>query len=255
MRRQATFGTWSSSFAYAGFFLATMWLFFWAQHLFAYDFYKLGVLPRTFSGLIGLFFMPFIHSKNEIEHIVNNSIPAFLLMSALFYYYRAIAWRVLILGWLFTGAFLWIFAHNFGRYHIGMSGVIYFLASFLFVSGVLRKYLPLQVLSLFIVFLYGSMVWGIFPMQEKVSWEGHFSGMLMGVIMAFFSRQKGPQRPKYQYEVEKELGIEPPDLEGMYYERLRELEEEEKRRQSESLPRIIYHYTSNDNPRDKDATS
>jgi hypothetical protein len=145
---------------------------------------------------------------------------------------------------------LWVFAQDFGRYHIGMSGVIYFLAAFLFTSGVIRKYLPLQALSLFIVFLYGSMVWGIFPMQEKVSWEGHFSGMLVGLVMAFFHRQKGPQRPKYQYEIEKEMGIEPPDLEGMYNQRLLEIEEEQ-RKTRESISEIVYHYKPNDTPNDK----
>ena len=248
MRNQPTFGSWPSSFLVAGFFIVLMWLFYWAQHLFDLDFYKLGVLPRTTSGLIGILTMPFIHSQREIEHIVNNSIPTLLLMSSLFYYYRPIAWKVLLLGWLLTGFGVWIYAANTGSYHIGMSGVIYFLAGFLFTSGVLRKYLPLQALSLFIVFLYGSMIWGIFPMEEKISWEGHFVGLAVGTVMAFVFKKTGPQRPKFQYEIEKEMGIEPPDLEGMYHERLRQLEE--AARASESLneaenkevSKVVYHY-------------
>jgi len=133
-----------------------------------------------------------------------------------------------------TGLFLWIFGANNGAHHIGMSGVIYSLAAFLFTSGVLRKYLPLQALALFIVFLYGSMIWGIFPTKERISWEGHLSGMIIGVFLAFYYRKLGPQRPKYQYEIEKELGIEPPDLEGMYLEKLRLQEEEELRKLEES---------------------
>lgn len=87
-------------------------------------------------------------------------------------------------------------------------------------------------------------------MQEKVSWEGHFSGMLVGLIMAFFHRQKGPQRPKYQYEIEKEMGIEPPDLEGLYNERLRELEESQRKSQENSVE-VVYHYKANETPNDK----
>jgi hypothetical protein len=109
-----------------------------------------------------------------------------------------------------------------------MSGVIYSLAAFLFTSGVLRKYLPLQALSLFIVFIYGSMIWGIFPTEQHVSWEGHLSGMLVGIFLAFYYRKLGPQRPKYQFEIEKELGIEPPDLEGQYWEQVRQVEEMNK---------------------------
>jgi membrane associated rhomboid family serine protease len=251
MLKASSFGSWSASFLIAGFFILLMWTFYWAQHLFEFNFYSLGILPRSLSGLIGIVTMPLIHSQREAEHIINNSIPAFLLISALFFYYRNIAWKVLLIGWVFTGFGVWIYAANTGSYHIGMSGVIYFLAGFLFTSGVLRKYLPLQALSLFIVFLYGSMIWGIFPMEEKISWEGHFVGLAVGTIMAFIFRDSGPQRPKFQYEIEKEMGIDPPDLEGMYYERLRELEKERLRKeQGEDIlisenPKVIYDYKPN----------
>ena len=134
-----------------------------------------------------------------------------------------------LLSWLFTGALLWLIGGSNGAVHIGMSGVIYALAGFLFTSGVLRGYLPLQALSLFIIFLYGSMIWGVFPTQPRVSWQGHLSGLIVGVVLAFIYRKQGPQRPKYQYEIEKELGIEPPDFEGdlrraIEAERLAELE-------------------------------
>jgi len=89
-----------------------------------------------------------------------------------------------------------------------MSGIVYGLAGFLFTSGVIRKYLPLQALSLFVIFLYGSMIWGVFPTPQPISWEGHLAGLLVGVFLAYWFRKKGPQRPKYQYEIEKELGIE-----------------------------------------------
>ena len=260
MGKAQSFGSWPRSFLIAGFFIVLMWMFYWAQHLFEFNFYTLGILPRSLSGLMGILTMPFIHSQREIEHIVNNSLPAFLLISSLFYYYREIAWKVLIIGWILTGFGVWIYAENTGAYHIGMSGVIYFLAGFLFTSGVLRKFLPLQALSLFIVFLYGSMIWGIFPMEEKISWEGHFVGLAIGTVMAFLFREFGPQRPKFQYEVEKEMGIEPPDLEGMYIERLRQFEEERLRKEQESedsgsdVLKVIYYYRANQSKNDMNST-
>lgn len=234
------------------FVVIVMWMVYWADFLFIFDFHKLGVLPKTFEGLKGIIFMPLIHAHSDFKHIINNSVPTFLLLTLLFYSYKDIAFKVFFGSWLLTGILVWIFATNKGSFHIGMSGVIYALAAFLFTSGVLRKYLPLQALSLFIVFLYGSMIWGIFPTSPRVSWEGHFMGMVVGILLAIYYRTEGPQRPKYQYEIEKELGIEPPDLEGMYLEQIRQ-QEEAIRLQQEALRqleeekinnefKIIYHF-------------
>lgn len=246
------FGSTFEAFMYPTLILLAMWLVFWAEQLFSFEFTKLGVLPRSAEGLKGIIFMPLIHSENEIEHIVNNSVPTFFLFMALVYFYREIAFKVFFVGWILTGISLWFFATNKGAYHIGMSGLVYMLAGFLFTSGVLRKFLPLQAISLFVVFLYGSMIWGIFPMQEKVSWEGHFMGMCIGVLLAFWYKENGPQRPKYQYEIEKEMGIEPPDFEGMWNEKVRLaiLAEEEQERIRTELERaknekiVIYHYST-----------
>jgi membrane associated rhomboid family serine protease len=229
------------------FVLIIMWLVYWSDFLFVYNFHKLGVMPKTSNGLKGIFFMPWIHSHGDIRHLLNNSIPTFLLLTLLFYSYREIALRVFLLSWFVTGILLWIFAQNKGAYHIGMSGVIYALAAFLFTSGVLRKYLPLQALSLFIVFIYGSMIWGIFPTEQHISWEGHLSGMLVGIFLAFYYRKLGPQRPKYQYEIEKELGIEPPDLEGEYWEQVRLVEEQQKLKEEQKKNiRINYEMTKSE---------
>jgi membrane associated rhomboid family serine protease len=194
--------------------LILMWLVYWADYIFPTDFQRYGLVALDRQGLRGIFLMPWIHAHSDIKHILNNSLPTFLLLGLLFYSYKTVAWRVFLLSWLFTGVLLWLIGGSNGAVHIGMSGVIYALAGFLFASGVLRGYLPLQALSLFIIFLYGSMIWGVFPTQPRVSWQGHLSGLIVGVVLAFIYRKQGPQRPKYQYEIEKELGIEPPDFEG-----------------------------------------
>ncbi|MCR9171771.1 MAG: rhomboid family intramembrane serine protease [bacterium] len=216
------FGSTSEAIIYPVLLLALMWLAHWADHLFPLmKFYQYGVQPGEASSLTGILFMPLIHSKVGFEHIINNSVPIAILLGALIYYYRQVALRVFLISWVATGLGLWLFATNTNSYHIGMSGVIYALAGFLFVSGVLRKYLPLQAISLFVAFIYGSMIWGIFPTESHVSWEGHLSGLVTGVILAFIFRKLGPQAPKYQYEIEREMGIEPPDLEGQWRERIR----------------------------------
>ncbi len=237
------FGSNIETIVYPALLLITMWLIFWADHLFNGDFYKLGVLPRTLNGLKGVLFMPLIHSKDEIAHIVNNSGPTAILLGALIFFYRDVALKVFIISWITIGLLVWIYAENKGAYHIGMSGIIYALAGFLFTSGVIRKYLPLQAISLFVAFIYGGMIWGILPMQEKISWEGHLMGLIIGIILAFHYKKIGPASPKFQYEIEKDLGIEPPDLEGIYNEKLRiareQAEEQDRIRQGMV---ILYHY-------------
>lgn len=227
------FGSTKEAIAYPILLVVVLWLVYWADHLFPLiDFYKFGVKPHDISSLKGILFMPLLHSKNEIEHIVNNSFPTAVLLGAIIYYYREIALRVFVFSWIGTGIGVWIFATNAHSYHIGMSGVIYAMAGFLFTSGVIRKYLPLQAISLFVVFVYGSLIWGIFPMQPHVSWEGHLMGLISGVTLALVYRKLGPQSPKYQYEIEKEMGIEPPDFEAELNERIR-LEEELRKAEEE----------------------
>jgi hypothetical protein len=147
-----------------------------------------------------------------------------------------------------TGAFTWLVARD--SYHIGMSGVIYGLFGFLFLSGALRNYRPLMGLSLFVIFLYGSLIWGIFPMQEHVSWEGHLFGLGSGLLLAYVFKNQGPQSPKYKYEIEKELGIEPEDLE----EKWRELNTVSSSNPSDGKPdtAVNYHFVPKSNTQSPD---
>ncbi|MFK7786693.1 MAG: rhomboid family intramembrane serine protease [Crocinitomicaceae bacterium] len=247
-RQTHQFGSTVEAIVYPILLLIVMWIVFWSDHLFPeIHFYRYGVIPGESETLGGILLMPLLHSKQEIGHIVNNSVPTMILLGTLIYYYREIALRIFVFSWLLTGIGLWVFAENTSSYHIGMSGVVYALAAFLFTSGVLRKYRPLQGISLFVAFVYGSMVWGLFPIEPRVSWEGHLAGAVTGFILAIIYRKRGPQAPKYIYEIEKELGIEPPDLEGIYNERVRlaKLQEEERERLAKGHV-IVYHYVPND---------
>jgi membrane associated rhomboid family serine protease len=161
-----------------------LWIVYWGEFYMPFDLIQLGILPRTFSGLIGVIFSPLLHSTNDINHIVNNSIPLFILTLTLLYYYRKVAFNVFFLSWILSGILTWVLAKNTGSYHIGISSILYSLVCFLFFSGVIQRKKQLQAVSLLIVFLYGSMFWGIFPMEEKVSWEGHLGGSIAGIFLA-----------------------------------------------------------------------
>ena len=73
------------------------------------------------------------------------------------------------------------------------------------ISGIIRNNPKLSAVSFVVVFLYGSLVWGILPIEEHVSWEGHLSGMVTGFLIAYFYKEEGPKRKKYQWEIDEEL--------------------------------------------------
>ena len=102
-----------------------------------------------------------------------------------------------------SGFWLWIIGRP--SFHIGASGLIYALASFLFISGIIRKTPRLAAVSMLIIFLYGSMIWGVLPTNMPISWEGHLSGFIAGILVAIFFKNKGPKRKKYQWEIDEEL--------------------------------------------------
>ena len=166
------------------------------------DWYYLGVYPQKIQGLKGILLSPFIHGS--IKHLFNNIVPLFFLLSAMIHFYDKLAYTIYICIHIGCGVILWFIGREV--FHIGASGVVYGLASFMFFSGILRKNTQLLAFSMLITFLYGSMVWGIFPetVKKGVSWEAHLSGAIIGLILAIVLIKKGPQRKKYEWEDEDE---------------------------------------------------
>tara|TARA_Y100000589_G_scaffold323076_1_gene357058 strand:+ start:2126 stop:2749 length:624 start_codon:yes stop_codon:yes gene_type:complete len=181
-------------------FLLIMWTTHLFQFVFNISFIKLGVLPKTYIGLKGVFLSPFIHK--DWSHLINNSYPILVLGTLLFYSYKKIAYRIFFLLFIFSGVLLWMIGRQ--SFHIGASGIIYSLASFLFFSGIIRKNPPLTAISLVVLFLYGSMIWGLFPINKFSSWEGHISGFITGLVISILFREDGPKRKKYQWEIDEE---------------------------------------------------
>ncbi|SFU31598.1 Membrane associated serine protease, rhomboid family [Pustulibacterium marinum] len=158
-----------------------IWSVFYAEVNFHWDAVVFGVYPRTFPGLIGVITSPFVHGS--LSHLYNNTLPLLILGSALFYFYPKLSWKVVVLGWIGTGFLTWLIGRS--SYHIGASGLIYLLTSFLFFKGILTKYFRLVAVSLIVVFVYGSTIWYLFPIEDTVSWEGHLAGFITGLILAF----------------------------------------------------------------------
>ena len=190
-----------SIFILPALFILVLFVVEWIEHTYGMRFAKYGVLPRTLEGLKGVLLSPFIHS--DWKHLTNNALPLFVLTATLGFFYKGIAKEVFLWSWLMSG--LWLWAIGRPSFHIGASGLLYALASFLFFSGFIRKHTKLMSISMFVVFLYGGMVWGIFPMKKHISWEGHLAGALAGLILAYWFKDNGPPKQVYQYEIDELL--------------------------------------------------
>jgi len=192
-----------SSIAISFLFIFFIWLIMVFEAYTGFDLTKLGIYPRKASGLVGVFSSPLIHA--DFSHLVSNSITLFVLMFILFYTYRKSAIRVFIIVYVFSGLTVWLVARP--AYHIGASGLVYGLLSFLFFIGVLRKDTRSIALSLLITFLYGGLVWGVLPIDPKVSFESHLLGAISGAVCAIIFRKTDPII-KYDWESDDDDGDE-----------------------------------------------
>jgi membrane associated rhomboid family serine protease len=153
-----------------------------------------GLQPLTPAGLTGIFTMPLLHA--DWEHLISNTPAMLLLIFGLFLFYKQGAWRILLSLYLVSGLLTWLMGRS--ATHIGASGLVYALAAFHFVSGVIRKAPRRRAFALLVAFLYGGFVWAFFPslyIGTSISWEGHLSGLLAGITLAFYFRDEGQEPP------------------------------------------------------------
>ena len=181
------------SFLYPSLFVAVLWGIKLFEVVEQVNLSWYGIYPRKTSGLIGIVTAPLLHG--DFPHLISNTLPLLVLGPIIFYFYRTIAFNVFFWVYVMTG--VWVWAAGANGYHIGASGIIYGFITFLFFSGIFRKDPRLMALSLFVTFLYGGAIWGIFPLQQGVSWESHMLGSLAGIITAYNFRNEGPPPRKY----------------------------------------------------------
>jgi len=206
-------------------FVLILWTVYWVEVRFGLNLNTLGIYPRNLEGLRGILFSPFIHGS--VEHLFNNSIPIVVLTAFLFHFYRNVSFKVLLLGMLLSGLITW----GIGRssYHIGASGIIYVLASFIFFKGIFSKYYRWIALSLIVVFIYRSLIWYVFPIKDGISWEGHLGGFITGLLLAVFLKVEQPKEKRYDWEAqdyddENDVFLKHFDEDGNFIEKPPEIE-------------------------------
>lgn len=180
--------------------VAFLWVVLGFDEVYGLHLSRFGIFPRTLHGLRGILFAPLVHGG--AEHLFNNSVPLLILGWLTVYFYPKASGRVLWVSWLTTGLWVWVMGRE--SFHIGASGIVYALAAFIFFSGVVRRRIALMAVSLIVVFLYGSLWWGVLPIRSGVSWESHLAGGIVGAVMAWYYRKLPPAHvpPPRVYEEE-----------------------------------------------------
>jgi membrane associated rhomboid family serine protease len=160
----------------------------------------LGIVPRDTDNLIGIILSPLIHG--DFSHLMSNTPPLFVLGFLVLFFYPQGSRKAVPMLYVLSGAILWVIGRS--AIHIGASTIVYGLASFLFFSGVFRRDIRSIGLALIVVFIYGgSLSMGLLPINPGVSWEGHLSGGIAGIISALVYKKYDPPR-KYSWEDEND---------------------------------------------------
>jgi membrane associated rhomboid family serine protease len=178
-------------------FVLLLWIIKVSEIMFNLNFTTLGILPGSVKGIPGIFLSPLIHAN--IKHLFSNSLPILFLGSGIIYFYRNASYKVIAIIYIGTGILDWLFARK--AYHIGASGLIYGFVTFLFFSGIIRRDTRAIALALLVTFLYGSLIWGVLPLDSSVSWESHLFGSILGILCAFLFKASDPS-VKYEWEYE-----------------------------------------------------
>ncbi len=167
-------------------FIGLLWVVKFVEVATGHDLTYLGILPRSLEGSIGIITGPLVHG--DFFHLLANSIPLLITGIGMIYFYSKKGLEVIALIYIMTGFWVWIAARD--AYHVGASGLVYGLISFLMFSGFIRRDMSTLAISFAVLFLYGSsLVTGIFPTSEGISWESHFMGALAGLFCAIYFRK------------------------------------------------------------------
>lgn len=172
------------SLQYALFIVLVFWIVKWVEYLFDLHFHTIGIYPRTFKGLLGILTSPLVHA--DFEHLIANSVPMLILTTLLFFFYKKKGIGIFGLLWLTAGILTWIIGRS--SWHIGASSVIYAMAFFLVFGGIFSKSIKLILVSVIVAIAYSGLIFGLFPVNEQVSWEGHFAGAFSGFFWAYLFR-------------------------------------------------------------------
>jgi membrane associated rhomboid family serine protease len=223
-----------------------MWVAFFYNLAFDLHLNDFGIKPRVVEGLLGILFSPFLHG--DFGHLFSNSIPFLVSGAFIYHFFRKEAFILFLLIWAGSGFLTWFWGDYYTN-HIGASGMVYGMVFFLLTGGIIRKNRSLAAVALILVFLYGGMIWGIFPQFRidltRISWEGHAGGALTGAVLAYVYRKAGPEDDVLPDEEDEEM--------PQWWTDMQRAEEEKRKMEENSGMNIFYHYRPKQEEKEEDA--
>jgi len=162
---------------------------------------RFGVRPRSLPGLAGILVAPLLHG--DFSHLISNSLPLLVLGTGMLYLYPHSSLKVIPAVYLGPGLAVWLFGRP--PLHIGASGLVYGLAIYILISGIIRRDTRAVSAAMLVFFLYGTLLWGLLPNHSSISWETHLIAALIGLVLALlFRRLDVPLRKRYDWENESD---------------------------------------------------
>ena len=168
--------------------VALLWVVEGLDTLLSHRLDRFGVRPHHLVGLRGIAFAPFLHAG--WAHLIGNTVP--LAVLTLLIAGRSVVRyvSVFLVVTLISGLGMWLLGGS-NELHLGASGVIFGLLTYLISRGFFARRAGQVVVGLVVALVYGGALRGVFPTTNGVSWQGHLFGAIGGVLAAYmFDRRE-----------------------------------------------------------------
>ena len=163
--------------------LAVMWVVHAVQWLMPGNLHQFGILPRTFSGLLQIPLAPFIHGS--LFHLIANSFPLLGLGILVQLKERALFWELCAIITVLAGFGTWLIGST--SYHIGASGLVLGLWAYVLADACFRRSIRAIVIAVVTLLFYGGLIFTVFDLRPSISWSGHVSGIVAGILIAWLN--------------------------------------------------------------------